>query len=363
MPNARPQDSTSDFSSRLLRSVLLAALVVVVLLCFWYTSYILMVIFAGCLVAIFLRSLSAALSCRTPLSDGWALAAVSLALVGVGALLFWLLAPEVTRQVDELSRTLPESMKRLQEQLASTGTGRWFVDRFSDANEWVSSRRAVSQATTVLSTTAGAVAGFFIMLALGLYLAAEPEFYREGVVRLFPPARRERVRQVLLEVGETLRWWLIGKFAGMFVIGLLTWLGLLALGIPLALTLGLIAAVLTFIPNFGPILAVIPAILLGLVESPSRAVYVLVLYLAIQAVESYIITPLIQRRTIRLPPALTISAQMIFGTMLGALGVALATPLAAALLVCVRKLYVEDTLETPGPDPRPDQNSPGSSGP
>ncbi len=190
--------------------------------------------------------------------------------------------------------------------------------------------------------------GLAIILAIGLYLAAEPGLYKNGFLQLIPAARRARTREVLEAVGSTLQWWLWGKLLGMLVIGVLTTLGLLLLGIPLALTLGLLAALLTFIPNIGPILAVVPAALLALIESPTKAFYVLALYFVIQTIESYLITPLVQRRTISMPPALTITAQMVMGVLLGAMGVVLATPLTAAAMVVVKMLYVEDALGETG---------------
>jgi predicted PurR-regulated permease PerM len=103
--------------------------------------------------------------------------------------------------------------------------------------------------------------------------------------------------------------------------------------------------VLTFVPNFGPILSVVPPALLALADEPRLAAYVVVLYLAIQTVESYAITPLIQKRTISMPPALTITAQVVLGVMVGAIGVAVATPLTAAAMTAIRLTYVEDFLE------------------
>ena len=130
----------------------------------------------------------------------------------------------------------------------------------------------------------------------------------------------------------------------MIIIGVLTAVGLWLLGVPLALTLGLLAALLTFIPNIGPILAVVPAALLALLQSPTRALYVVLLYLGIQTVESYLLTPLMQKRTVSLPPALTIFAQVLMGILVGRIGLVLATPLTAALFVLVKMLYVEDIL-------------------
>lgn len=130
----------------------------------------------------------------------------------------------------------------------------------------------------------------------------------------------------------------------MILIGSLTTAGLWLLDVPLALTFGVLSALFTFIPNIGPPLAILPAILLALTLSPTRALYVLLLYLVIQTVESYLLTPLLQQRVVSLPPALTISAQILMAVLLGGLGLALATPLTAVSLVLVKMLYVEDVL-------------------
>ena len=124
----------------------------------------------------------------------------------------------------------------------------------------------------------------------------------------------------------------------------LTTIGLWLLDVPLALVLGLIAALFTFIPNIGPILSAIPAVLFGLTVSPQQALYVGLLYGGIQVVESYLLTPLVQRKTIELPPALTLAAQVLLGVTFGGLGVALAAPLTAVTVVGTRMLYVEDAL-------------------
>ena len=163
---------------------------------------------------------------------------------------------------------------------------------------------------------------------------------------LSPAVRaRRRVDRVLYEVVGVLRWWLVGKMLSMAVVGVLTTMGLSLLGVPLALTFGLIAALLTFVPNFGPILSVVPPAVLALADDPRRATYVIGLYLAIQTVESYAITPLIQRRTVSMPPALTITAQVVLGVLVGAIGVAVATPLTAAAMTAIRLAYVEDFVE------------------
>jgi predicted PurR-regulated permease PerM len=343
--NAEPPIRHGVFARRALIAGGTTLLLTTVALLVWFSVEVLLLIFAGLLLAIFLRSLADWVKEHTPLSAGWALAAVTLALAallvgGVG-----LLAPSVAVQIDELSENLPDSVKRLEDRLDDSRWGQWLLSQAKEADQFLPERqRMLRQATGIFSTTLGTVTGLAIILAVGLYLAAEPGTYRKGVVQLVPAARRSRAREVLAEVGSTLRWWLWGKLLGMLGIGVLTTLGLWLLGVPLALALGLLAALLTFIPNIGPILAVVPAALLALLDSPTKALSVLGLYLAIQTVESYLITPLVQRRTISMPPALTITAQLVLGVLLGAMGVVLATPLTAAAMVLVKMLYIDDAL-------------------
>ncbi|MEP6900645.1 MAG: AI-2E family transporter [Actinomycetota bacterium] len=194
------------------------------------------------------------------------------------------------------------------------------------------------------SSTVGALGNVFVMILLAIYLASEPRFYADGLTKLFPLNARPRVFEVLRAIGETLSWWLIGKVASMIFIGLLTWIGLWILGVPLSLTLGLIAGLLSFIPNFEPILSAVPAILLAFIDNPNSAVYVLILFVAVQIIESNLVTPYIERQTVELPPALTVVAQLALGIIIGGLGLVLATPLLAVVVVLVQTAYIEDIL-------------------
>jgi predicted PurR-regulated permease PerM len=139
--------------------------------------------------------------------------------------------------------------------------------------------------------------------------------------------------------------WLLGKLCLMCFVGLFTAVGLWLLGIPLVLSLALLAAALDFIPNIGPIVSAIPALLLALLSGPASALWVALLYLSVQFIESYILAPLVQHRAVSLPPALLISAQVILPMLFGFPGLLLATPITVLLLVVVRKLYIESVLE------------------
>jgi predicted PurR-regulated permease PerM len=213
---------------------------------------------------------------------------------------------------------------------------------------------AVKQATRIINTVLTGVLTLFVVLVTGIYLAAQPEMYLKGVVMLAPHARRARYREVLARLGHTLRWWMIGQLVPMAVIGTLTAIGLKVIGVPMWLFLGLLAGLFNFIPNFGPLISGIPAFLLALSESPTKAMWVVLLYVVAQSLEGYVLTPLVQRRAVEMPPALLILFQVLAGLLLGALGVVLAAPLLAIALVAIRMLYVADVLgdkaDVPGED-------------
>jgi predicted PurR-regulated permease PerM len=181
-------------------------------------------------------------------------------------------------------------------------------------------------------------------LLVGLYLAFDPRTYLKGIIRLIPQKQRPRAEQVLHELGSTLTHWLIGRFFAMAFVGVFVALGLWLMGIHLALTLSIIASLLDFLPYLGPLVAVLPAILLGLLESPAKVFYIILLYGVVLSIEGYVFTPLVQQREVAVPPVLTLISQILMGLFFGILGLILATPLAACAVTIVKMLYVEDVL-------------------
>jgi predicted PurR-regulated permease PerM len=312
---------------------------------------VLLLVFAGLLFGVLLSSLADALVRLSGMGRGVALGLTVLLMLAATLGLGWALWPSVSEQADQLARELPAALRELRGWFEQREWGRWLLGR-AEPEQMTDGKALVDQATGVLFTTISALAALVIILFVGLYVAAQPKLYHRGLRRLVPVAGRPRVDEVLFEVTSVLRWWLIGKILSMVLVGVLTTVGLWWLEVPLALTFGLLAAALTFIPNFGPILSVVPPALLALADDPTRAMYVVALYLAIQTVESYAVTPLIQRRTVSMPPALTIMSQLVLGVLVGGIGVAVATPLTAAAMTMVRMLYVEDLLEQGAPAAR-----------
>jgi predicted PurR-regulated permease PerM len=310
-----------------------------------YAIDVLLLAFAGVLFAILLCSLSAFLSTYTGMGEKWSLAATVLLLVASVAAGGWLLIPQIAEQTDELRQSLPKSVERLEGQVKQYEWGRWMLEKAPEPDEVIPRRRDLfSRLTGVVSGTLGAVGIVVVIFFTGLFLALQPRLYTEGIVKLVTIRKRDRAREVIGQIGAGLQWWLVAKVTAMVFVGGLTWLGLWLLGISMALTLAVLAALLTFIPNFGPIIAAVPAVLIGLLDGPATAVWVVVLYVAVQTIESYLITPLLQQQAVSLPPALTITTQLVMAVFVGGVGLALATPLTVVVLVLVRSLYVQDTL-------------------
>jgi predicted PurR-regulated permease PerM len=336
-----------SYARRVVVSTVIAVGVVALALLAWRGVTALLVTFAGVLLAVLLRSLAQGVQRLRPMGDTAALAVVCVGLLALAGAAGLLLAAPLQQQSEELFDALPRAAAQLRDTLSTLPLGRRLLALVTGAPEQLSSVTgpAAQRVARVASTTVS-VAGYLVLvLFTGLFLAAEPALYRRGALRLFPTRLRPRLEHVLLEAGESLRRWLLGRAVLMVVIAVATWIGLMALGVPMALALGVLAGVLTFIPNFGPIISAVPAMLLALLQSPMHVVYVGLLYLGIQTAESYTLEPYVMRKADDLPPALVIAGQLFIGVTLGTLGFVLATPLIVVIAVVVRRLYVEDALE------------------
>ena len=304
---------------------------------------LLLLIFAGVMLAVFFRGLGDLLAARTGLSAGASHAAVVIGLVGVGLSGAWLLAPRMVDQVGQLMDKLPALLAQAEAFLESSRLGRQFLHELQALAG--NNGESPGPVTGLLSITLQTVVYAFIVFITGLYLSVNPGWYASGVVRLFPQARRPLVLHTLREMNHTLRWYLIGRAVSMLAVGLLTAIGLWLMDIPLAMLLGIVAGLLTFVPYAGPIAAGVPIAIVALLESPAHFVWALVYYTVVQSVEGFLITPLVQQRAILLPPAITIVSELVMGVLFGAIGVIVSVPLAAALMVFVRVTYVEAALE------------------
>jgi predicted PurR-regulated permease PerM len=289
---------------------------------------------------------------RTPIGPRLSIALVLFAhTLLAGLFVFWTItsgAPEV----ENLAERLPVAVGELRARLATTGWGSALLDGIPGAvEELPTGTEAVSQVTGIMSDFVWVLASTAVLVFVGIYVAVDPGSYRRGFLLLVPAPRREAIAAVLDEVIHTLRMWVLGRIVAAAAIGIGVWIGLSILDVPLALLLGLLSGALTFIPNIGPIVSVIPPALLALVDDPIKVLWVIGLYIGLQLIESYLLTPLVEKRAVKVPPALLIAAQIILGVLTGLIGVAFAAPLVAVGMVVVRRLYVERILEPSEPSP------------
>jgi predicted PurR-regulated permease PerM len=337
-----PSESSHTFVARTLIVIGIAALVVVLGLVSWMAASVLLTLFAGLLVGVLLRGTGQWLSGRTGLPYLPSLAVVCVAL-GIAALGFSVfLAASVAQQFSELYDQLPGAWEQLRTRLAANPLGQRLLDSMPQSEG--GSAQTAAQVVGVAAAALGALGNVVLVMFVGLFLAADPLVYRRGLIRLVPRDRRARADEVFDEVAQVLLKWLAGRLLLMTIIGVLTWIGLLFIGVPLALGLGIIAGALSFIPNIGPIISAVPAMLIAATVEPVMALYVAALYLGLQTAESYLLEPYVVRRTADLPAAMVIGFQVVMGTLAGVLGLMMATPLLAVIGLLVQRLYVEDVL-------------------
>ena len=306
------------------------------------TFNVFLLIFAGILIAVFFRGLSGLIERKTKWKEDICVYISILSTLVFVAGFFWLIGAQIQTQVEELSDTIPKTFEKLREQLE----GNKFGDRvIESATSKDTSDKLQTFAGKFFTSTFGVFGDLYVVLFIGLFITVSPKTYINGVVVLVPESGQKKAREIFKNLGEQLRKWIKGKLLSMFVVFVMTAIGLAILGMPLWLVLALTAGLLSFVPNFGPILALIPAVLVALMQSPQTAMYVAGLYILIQFIESNFITTLIQKKMIDMPPALIISAQMVLGALTGSWGLLLSTPLTAVLIVIIQQLYLKSEIK------------------
>jgi predicted PurR-regulated permease PerM len=330
--------STAEY----VRRVILAAAIAGAAFLLWHVADVLMILFAGIVMAAVLDAFRRPLVNHTPLSSRWALLVVVMGLVVIIGGVGWFTGDVLVHQMSDLVRTIPSGWERFTQWLERYPL---FADALRDAKSAPDAAGTLKGIFAFATTTIGLIGNTALIIVLALFLAAEPGFYRRGAVRLFPQSARERVDRALIASGEALRGWLRGQGLAMIFVGIATWLALWILDVPSALPLGILAALLDFVPFIGPILAAVPGILVAFTQGPEQALYVGLAYLAVQQVESHAVVPLAQKWSVDLPPALAIISVVAFGLIFGFVGVLFATPLMVVAMVLVQKLYIEDVLE------------------
>ncbi len=331
------------FVRRVAITVAVAVLVVFVSALVWRPAESFLLLFAGVLLAAAIHAPRAYLERRTKMPAQLAFATVLATIVAIVAAFVFLFESRVVGLTGELARQIPAGIAELRDGLQQQPWGPWVLERmggFGDGGGANLVSRLAGTATTVWDIAAKLVfVGF-----TAVFLAANPALYRDGLLRLLPVARRDRARAVAHEIGGTLRGWVLGRIMAMAMVAVLFWIGLRLAGVPAAGGLAMIAGLLEFIPFVGPFLAFVPVALLALTQGFPVLVAVAVVFLVIEQLEGNLITPLVQRRTVLVPPAATVAAIFVGGTLFGVVGMIVATPLVAVALVLVMMLYLHDVL-------------------
>lgn len=341
---------TNDLSGFIARVLVTIALVALAWLA-WNYRALLLLVFGAALVAVIFGLIAGPIHERTRLPRGIALALAVLIVLGIFGLAVWTFGAEVVRQSEQLSQLIPQAWQALQARLEAMG----LADQVREAvGAQGGGSGIVSNLSKMAMTIGGGIADLLLVIVAGVFLAAQPKLYRTGLLKLIPPARRELVGQALEESGAALALWLKGRLIAMAVVAILIGLGLWLIGVPAALTLGLIAGLLDFIPFIGPIIAAIPAVLIALGADPQMALWTAGLYFLVQQVEGNVLDPIVQQHMVSLPPAYLLFALVAAGLIFGIPGVILGAPLSVVIFVLVKRLYVREALDTPTPIPGED---------
>jgi predicted PurR-regulated permease PerM len=308
----------------------------------WSLRGLLILVFGAVLLAVILRALVEPARDRLHLKDGAALALAVAVVAGtlLGAL--WLFGAEVAAQASSLGEAIPAAWQAVEGRLDRRGIGQALREQFEE----LSSGGIFQHLGGVALSFGSGLADALLVIVGGIYIAGNPELYRRGIIKLAPPRSRGLVATALDDSGRALRLWLLGQLASMVVVGVLTTVGLLLLGVPSALVLGLLAALLEFVPFIGPIAAAVPALVLALAVDPELALWVAALYLVVQQLEGNVIQPIVQQHAVELPPAILVFSLVAAGLMFGIVGIIFAAPLTVVAFVLVKRLYIREALST-----------------
>ncbi|HTG39675.1 AI-2E family transporter [Sphingomonas sp.] len=353
-------DIGSGDLARVARSTLVVMLIVGLAMLTVQFSFVFLLIFSAVLVATLIRAAGWPFR-RVGMKDTPSVFLGLLLILVVLGLCGWLFGAQLTEQFTEVASQLPQAF----EQARSLAEQVPFLNSFLSGTPDIQSMmgRAVSFAFGAV----GAITNLVLVIVAAIYFALDPGLYTRGVEKLFPKSEGARVREALSASGQALNQWLIAQFATMLIVGFLIWGGLSMVGVPSAAALGVISGLTNFIPLIGPFIGAAPGILLALAQGSDAILWTIVVYVIAQQLEGNVLTPMIQKYAVSIPPAVLLFALAALGSLFGMIGVIVAAPLAVVIYVLITLLWVRDTLgheadiaEIDAPPP-PDSNAPEGS--
>lgn len=348
----------------------LAALTAACLL-LWSLRDVLIHLFAGIVLAMALCTLVGSLRERWPMARNLALVICLLGLLLVLGIGIAILVPPFISQFQQLLLQLPAAALELKQlAIATISTISGMVYGLQGASDWSASLLANGTALPDGATLASGLGGglkqllglagnlgngliqILFVIAVSLMVAVQPTAYREASILLIPSFYRRRFREILLQCGDALSSWMVGLLISSLCVAVLAGIGLSLLGVKLVMANALLAGLLNVIPNLGPTMSTIFPMAVALLDAPWKSLAVLCLYVVIQNLESYVITPSVMHHQVKLLPGLTLTAQFLFTVIFGPLGLLLALPLTVVLQVLIREVLIHDMLDRWKPERR-----------
>lgn len=340
MPNtdATTPGKELSFSKKVWTAGGILSLIFIILYLFKLLLSVLFLVLAGVLIAIYFHGFAGLLKkyLHWPSKISVVVSVTINLLLLIG--FFWFVGARLQQQISQLSDTLPETIQNAKDQMSQTAVGNKALQLLNSTGD---SKKTMDVVKRFFSSGFGVLSDIYIVILLALFFTASPSLYKNGIIALLPPKAKDTGRELIYELAKVLKKWLEGAIIGFFFIAVLTGIGLLILGMPLVLTLALIAGLLNFIPNFGPLIALVPAVLIALMQSPTTAIIVACMYTFVQILQTSVTQPIIQKKMVNIPPALTIFGQVAFGMLAGFWGVLLAVPVVVILMTIINKLYIE----------------------
>ncbi len=326
------------------RRLLILAVFLIIGMALYRISGLLPIFFASIMFALIFSSAASALTSRTRVPRALALVVVVVTLLLVITGLSVLFGQRISVQIQQLSTVLPSGFDHLRVMLKNTSWGPKLIDEVRNADLTAAGGNIVSHAVGAVGSVFSVVADIVLIFFGAIYLAAQPDLYVRGMLKLLPLEIRPRGAEVLSAIRNKLLHWLLGQFISMIAVGTAFGVALAVIGVPSSIVLGLIAALLEFIPMIGPMLAAVPALLVALPQGGSTVLSVVIAFVIIQQIESNVLVPYVQKRAVELPPVVALFSTVIFGLLFGVLGLIFAVPLVVMLMIAVQEIYVHDIL-------------------
>ena len=337
----KQKQSSLSYVAKVWTAVGITAFTVIMILLIYRTFNVFLLLLAASLIALFFNAVSNKIRKWTGLKDGVSLAVTIILIFLLVGLFFWLVGAEAQKQFKELQEAVPVMIDNAQVYLNKTTLGQKISRQITDIEN---QKKVLPFIQSFFKSSFGVFGDVYIVIFLAMFLSVSPFDYLNGLVNLVPRRGKAKAKQLFEDIGYNLSKWIKGAIISGFVIFILISIICLIIGVDMWLILAITAGLLNVIPNFGPIIAMIPAVMVALLTSPTQALLVAGSFILVQAIEGNLITPNIQKKLLSIPPALLISFQVLMGTLTGGWGIVLAVPMLVIVITVVKNLYLDRNM-------------------